>query len=349
MLSNADLSELLARAAEIEEGHRQRALRRAARAALTWPEEAMVLVEADRSLTEFPGVGPWVARTIHSWLESPPEMPEPPEIRRGFLTRSTVRAVLDANADWRSELRADLQMHTTYSDGRVGIREMVEACTQYGYEHVAITDHSKGLPIAHGMDESRLAMQGREIDLLNNELQGAGLGIRALRSIEMNLSPQGEGDMDAGALAKLDLVLGAFHSKLRTVEDQTGRYLAALHNPTVHVLAHPRGRKFNRREGLRCDWPRVFAAAAELDVALETDAYPDRQDLNVELLTLAREAGVRISIGTDAHNPDELQFMEFGLAAAILAGISRNRILNFLPREELQTWARETSDRRGGR
>jgi histidinol phosphatase-like PHP family hydrolase len=349
MLTNADLSELLARSSEVEEGHRQRALRRAARHALTWPEEALALVEADRSLTEFPGVGPWVARTILSWLESQPETPEPPEVRRGFRTLSEVRRVLDANPDRRPALRADLQMHTTYSDGKVGIREMVDTCATYGYEHVAITDHSKGLPIAHGMDESRLAAQGKEIDLLNEDLQAAGAGIWVLRSIEMNLSPQGEGDMDPAALGALDLVLGAFHSKLRTVEDQTDRYLAALHNPTVHVLAHPRGRKFNLREGLRCDWSRVFATAADLDVALETDSYPDRQDLNVELLTVARDAGVRISIGTDAHNPDELRFMEFGLAAVIQAGISRDRVLNFLPREQLQAWARETSGRRGGR
>ena len=349
MLTNADLAELLARSSETEEGHRQRALRRAARAALTWAEEAIALTDGDRSLTEFPGVGRWLAHTITSWLEKPPDIPEPVETRRGFLTLTEVRSTVDAHPEWRSGLRADLQMHTTHSDGSVGVREMVEACSALGYEHVAITDHSKGLKIARGMDEERLTRQGREIDLLNEELSAAGSRIRALRAIEMNLSPEGEGDMDPVALAKLDLVLGAFHSKLRTTEDQTERYLAALRNPTVHVLAHPRGRKFNRREGLRADWPRVFAAARELDVALEIDAYPDRQDLNVELLRLAGDAGVRISIGTDAHHPEELRFMEFGLAAAIQAGIPRDRILNVLPSDQLRTWARETSGRRGGR
>jgi DNA polymerase (family 10) len=349
VLTNADLAELLARSSEQEEGHRQRALRRAARAALTWPEEAIDVVEEDRSLTEFPGVGPWLARTITSWLETPPEIPEPPEVRRGFLTRTEVRSTLNAHPEWRSELRADLQMHTTHSDGSVGVREMLEACSSIGYEHVAITDHSKGLKIARGMDETRLLLQGQEIDLLNEELRASGSGIQALRSIEMNLSPQGEGDMDPAALAELDLVLGAFHSKLRTTEDQTERYLAAVQNPTVHILAHPRGRKFNLRRGLRADWPRVFAAAAELDVALEIDAYPDRQDLNVELLRFARDAGVRISIGTDAHHPDELRFMEFGVAAAIQAGIPRDRILNMLPMDQLRTWALETTGRRGGR
>jgi histidinol phosphatase-like PHP family hydrolase len=346
VLTNADLAELLARSVEDQEGHRQRALRRAARAALTWPEEAVVVLEEERSLTEFTSVGPWLAHTIASWLENPPEVPEAPEVRRGFLTFSEVRSTLDAHQEWRSTLRADLQMHTTYSDGSVGVREMLEASSGYGYEYVAITDHSKGLKIARGMDESRLAQQGREIEQANEELRAAHFGIQALRSIEMNLSPRGEGDMEPEALAALDLVLGAFHSELRTVEDQTPRYLAALRNPTVHVLAHPRGRKFNLREGLRSDWPRVFAAAAELDVALEIDSYPDRQDLNVELLTLAREAGVWLSIGTDAHHPDELQFMDFGLAAAIRAGITPDRILNFLPREQLQSWARKSSGSR---
>lgn len=107
-----------------------------------------------------------------------------------------VRSTLDAHPEWRTGLRADLQMHTTHSDGSVGVREMVEACSGIGHEHVAITDHSKGLKIARGMDEARLARQGREIDLLNEELGAAGVGIRALRAIEMNLSPGGEGDMD---------------------------------------------------------------------------------------------------------------------------------------------------------
>jgi hypothetical protein len=156
VVSNAVLAELLARSAEEEVGHRQRALRRAARAALVWPEEAVVLLEGGRSLTEFPGVGPWLARAITSWLENPPEVPEPPEVRRGFLTLSEVRSVLSDHTDWRSALRADLQMHTTYSDGSVGVRDMVEASAAHGYEHVAITDHSKGLKIARGSANRRL-------------------------------------------------------------------------------------------------------------------------------------------------------------------------------------------------
>jgi histidinol phosphatase-like PHP family hydrolase len=147
--------------------------------------------------------------------------------------------------------------------------------------------------------------------------------------------------MDPGALARLDLVLGAFHSKLRVTEDQTDRYLAAVRNPDVNVLAHPRGRRFNVRPGLSADWARVFDQAARLDKAVEIDGFPDRQDLDVELLRLARDHGVRISIGTDAHSVSELGHMEFGLAAAALAGIERERILNYLPVGDVLAWARE--------
>jgi histidinol phosphatase-like PHP family hydrolase len=135
-------------------------------------------------------------------------------------------------------------------------------------------------------------------------------------------------------------VLGAFHSKLRIMDDQTDRYIGALRNPTVTTLAHPRGRRFDVRLGLQAEWPRVVEEAAAQDKALEIDAHPDRQDLNVELLELAREAGCRISIGTDAHSVGELRFMELGLAAAIRAGIARDRILNFQPVEDVLEWSR---------
>jgi DNA polymerase (family 10) len=339
-ITNRDLAELLARAAEDEVGHRQQALLTASRrAAFSWPEEAAAVAAEGRSLTELQSVGPWVARIVGGWLEDPPEPPEPPELRRGFLTLAEVRSTLAANPEWRADLLGDLQMHTTYSDGRATLREMVEAADGYGYAYVAITDHSQGLKIARGMDEAKLAVEAEDVRRVNEELAASGRRLHVLHSIEMNLSPEGEGDMDPDALARLDVVLAAFHSKLRVAEDQTERYLAGLRNPTVNTLAHPRGRRFGVRLGLHADWPKVFEVAAELDKAVEIDAHLDRQDLNVELLQLAREAGVRISIGTDAHRTSELASMEFGLAAAILAGIPRERILNFQPREEVLAWA----------
>jgi DNA polymerase (family 10) len=346
VLTNRELSELLRRAADEETGHRRQALQRAARMAYYWPEEAAELAGASRSLTELRSVGPWLARVIQGWLEDPPELfaPDPTGLREDFLTLAEARSTLAGHPEWPASLRADLQMHTTYTDGKSDLRTMVGAALTLGYGHVLITDHSKDLPIANGMDEERLAEQGRDIDALNEELAAAGEGLVVLKGIEMNLSPEGEGDMDPEALARLDLVLGAFHSKLRLREDQTERYLAALANRTVHVLAHPRGRMFNFRLGLSADWPRVFAAAEESGTALEIDAFPVRQDLNVELLRVASGFDVVFSIGTDAHRPAELAHMEFGLAAAIRAGIDRDRILDFWPIERLLAWAGRGTD-----
>jgi DNA polymerase (family 10) len=344
-LSNGQLAELLARGAEEEPAgtNRHKALVRASRAALYWPEEAHALVEAGLPLTELPTVGPWLVGVIGTWLTSddPPEVPEPPEVRRGFLTFAEVRQTTAQHPDWRAALRSDLQMHTTYSDGRASLREMAMACAEeHRYRHILITDHSKGLPIAHGMDEARLAVEVEDIAQVNREMDAAGIRLRVLRGLEMNLSPEGEGDMERASLRTLDVVLGAFHSKLRLTDDQTDRYLAALRNPDFHVMAHPRGRRWGVRVGLRADWTKVFEEAVAQGKAMEIDGHPDRQDLDVELLGLAREAGVWISVGTDAHHPRELANMEFGLAAAIRAGIPRSRILNFMDTDDLLAWAR---------
>jgi histidinol phosphatase-like PHP family hydrolase len=213
---------------------------------------------------------------------------------------------------------------------------MAEAANGRSYEYIGITDHSKGLKIAGGIDEKALARQGKEIASVNAAMRGTGVTV--LRSIEMNLNPRGEGDMDPVALARLDIVLGAFHSALRTKEDQTKRYLAAIRNPDIQILGHPRGRIYNFRLGLKADWSRVFATAAKLDKAVEIDSYPDRQDLNLALLKIARKEGVRISLGTDAHHPHQLEFIELGLAAALKARIPADRIVNFMELSDLRAW-----------
>jgi histidinol phosphatase-like PHP family hydrolase len=339
-LTNADLAELFALAGENEEGHRARALRRASRAAMQWPEEAASVAERG-GLTKLRAVGPWVARIIETWLEDPPDVPAPPRSRRGFLTTAQVGALVDGHPEWRDVFASDLQMHTTWSDGRASLEVMADRASAEGRRCVAVTDHSQGLPIARGMDEPTLLRQGEEIDDLNRRLRAAGKDPVLLRSIEMNLTPDGEGDMDPEVLAGLDLVLGAFHSHLRVTDDQTDRYLAAVRNPTVHVLAHPQGRRWNARDGLQADWPRVFDAAAEAGTAVEIDAFPDRQDLDVSLVEVARETGVWISIGTDAHVPDELANLRFGVATAIAGRFPRDRILNTLTPDRIRAWARD--------
>ena len=346
-LSNGDLAELLWRAGDEETAHRRRALRRAAGAARFWSEEVGDLAGAERSLTELHAVGPWVAAMIQGWLDAPPDLPEPDETRSGFLTMAEARRVLDGEPDWERTPHADLQVHTTDSDGRLPLPEMAAFARELGRPFIAITDHSKSLTIANGMDEERLADQIVRIGEVNAELASSGDPFRVLRSIEMDVFPDGTCDMEPEALAPLDLVLGAFHSKLRMREDQTERYLAALRDPSVHVLAHPQARMYGRRAGLRADWARVFAEAAERGKAVELDATPARQDLSVELARIAMTEGVQwFSIGSDAHSSFELQFLPFGLATASLAGIQRERILNYRTFDEVVAWATELGTRR---
>ena len=337
MLQNAVIGELLCVAAdEPDRSYQQRrALRRAGRAAFRWPMEAADLLTAERSLTELRFVGPWVARLISDWLLSPPPIPFPPAIRRHFMSRTDCDRILGRKPT-EMNARGDLQTHTSGSDGTATVGDMAVAAMERGLEYLAITDHSKGLPVAHGMNESELGRQGDEIRRLNTEL--GKKGFRLLRAVEMNLSPRGEGDLDAHFLAGLDLVLGAFHSRLRIAEDQTDRYLAALSNPCIHILAHPRGRIYNFRLGLRADWGRVFEYARDHDRAIEIDGYPDRQDLDVELLRMARDAGTLISFGSDAHAPNQLAFLDFSIAGACEAGIPASRILNCWTVDQLLAW-----------
>jgi len=339
-VDNASLAELLAATGQRAGGHLQRALNRAARLAFIWTEEAAILFEQNRSLTELPGIGPYLARQLTEWISLCPAVPDPPETRRGFLTLAKARRILDRHASWLQEVKGDLQMHTTWSDGMAGIADMAEAGKIRGYEYVAITDHSRGLKIAGGMDELKLRKQLQEINQVNNQSESPHCKSQVLRSLEMNLDPSGAGDMSRQALSELDLVLGSFHSALRRTEDQTNRYLAAIENPTIHILGHPRGRIYNFRSGLKADWYRVFDLATQFNKAVEIDGSPDRQDLDVNLLRIARDTGTWISLGTDAHQPQQLVFMELALAAAIEAGIPRDRILNFLSLRDLLAWVR---------
>jgi histidinol phosphatase-like PHP family hydrolase len=346
VLSNTDVAELLARQAERESGILSRAFRRAARSAFLWSEEVAQVAAQNRSLTELRSIGPFIEKRIRGWLDKPPQSSKTiPEIRRDFISLAEARRLLALRPSWSKKLRGDLQMHTRWSDGSGTIAEMADAAKERSYSYIAITDHSKGLKIAGGIDEPTLRKQGLEIAKINTLTSKLGGTLIVLRSVEMNLNPHGEGDMSPASLSSLDLVLGSFHSSLRIIEDRTERYLAALRNPHIQILGHPRGRIYNYRLGLRADWPRVFAEATILDKALEIDCYPDRQDLNVDLLKIARKQGTRISLGTDAHHPWQLEFIELGLAAALRAKIPAERIINCMPTLGLKTWVRQIRNR----
>jgi histidinol phosphatase-like PHP family hydrolase len=347
-LTNSEIAELLAREAETARMPAQKALRRASRRALFWDEEAASVFAQGRPLTELTAVGPYLQKLIAGWLESPPaDISEQPPIRRGFLTLTTARAILARNPKWLRDINGDLQMHSVWSDGEGTIEQMAEAAVARGYRYIAITDHAKGLKIAGGIDEEQIRQQALEIAAVNERHRHDQIKFSILRSVELNLNPRGEGDLDERCLSELDLVLGCFHSSLRTKEDQTERYLAALRNPAVHILGHPRGRIYNFRLGLTADWRKVFDLAAELNKAVEIDAYPDRQDLNIELLRIAKAAGCRISLGTDSHGPSQLDFMSYAAAAALEAEIPRERILNFMAADEILAWSGSLRERSG--
>ena len=334
-ITNQLIAELLARRGDETDGPRQRAYRRSSAAAFVWPEEAAEVLAQGRPLTELRSVGDRLAARIEGWITDPPEVPEPPPSRRGFLTLSRVAPALEGAPEWR-DLRGDLQMHTVYSDGAETVATMAEECSKRGYEYIAITDHSGGQRIPVGMTDEEIAAQAQEIDAVNRE---AG-GIRLLKSIEMNLRPDGSGALDASELQRFEIVVGSFHMQLRSTEDETHRYVAALRNPCVDIIGHPRARMFNRRGGLNAEWDKVFDEALAHDKALEINSNPARQDLQLELLQLASEKGIRLAIGTDSHSIPELDWVVFSLGSAIMAGVRREQIVNFLSVDELLEWRR---------
>jgi histidinol phosphatase-like PHP family hydrolase len=332
-VTNQQIAELLARRAEETDGPRQRAYRRSSAAAFIWPEEAADLHSEGRSLTELHYVGDRLAARIAGWIEDPPELVEAPPERDGFITLTQARAALEGAPEWRTEIRGDLQMHTVYSDGVSTVAEMTEAAAERGHEYVAITDHSLGQRVPKGVGEEDLARQAKEIQAVND----AG-GIRALRSIEMNLTPDGEGAIPVDELGRFELVVGSFHSQLRAEEPQTDRYVNAVRRSGLDIMGHPRGRMFSRRGGLWAEWDDVFDAALEVNAAFEINANPARQDLQIKLLQVAKEKGLLLSIGTDSHSIAELDFLVFSLGAAIIAGVDRERVINYRSVDDLLEW-----------
>ena len=177
------------------------------------------------------------------------------------------------------DYRGDLQMHSTYSDGSQTLEVIFETGMARGYEYSAVTDHSYGLPIAHGVSMARLAEQHREIDRLNAKYAGR---FRLIKGIEANILADGTVDMTPAERRQLEIVVAAPHSALRSGVDQTRRMLTAVRTPGVHILGHPRGRKYGVRPGLKVDWDRIFEAAARATVAVEIDGDPRRQDIDHE-------------------------------------------------------------------
>ena len=233
----------------------------------------------------------------------------------------------------QEDLRGDLHSHTTATDGRSGLHEMAEAARERGYEYLAVTDHSRRLRVARGLDERRLREQMEEIDRLNEELEG----ITLLKGAEVDILEDGSLDLPDGVLEELDVVVCSVHHKLRLPErEQTRRVLRALENPNVNILAHPTGRLIGRREPYELDVERVMEAARERGCVLELNSNPERLDLNDAHCKLAKEMGVKIAVSTDAHSADELANIRCGVGQARRGWLEREDVVNTRPLGELR-------------
>ena len=239
-LGNATISEWCARKAEQVSGHLQQAFRRAARKALLWPEEAHELVSAGRSLSELDGVGLFLAHQIQKSIDKPLDTSDRPPIRQEFLALTQARKVLSRHPSLRGTILGDLHMHTAWSDGSATVAEMAHAAVERGYGYVAITDHTKGLRFANGLDEQRLIEQRHEIDATNRKLAEGGANLRILSSAEVNLFPTWRTGPVIGSTRRAGSRARLFSLSSSTYRSQTERYVKALRNRSVHILGHPK-------------------------------------------------------------------------------------------------------------
>ncbi len=237
-----------------------------------------------------------------------------------------------------SDIKGDLHVHSDWSDGHDSITELAEATKTLGYEYLAITDHSAGRGIAHGLNEERLRQQIAESRRLNQQLNG----IQLLTGCEVDIRADGSIDLPDSLLNELDIVIAAVHSAMGQSEEQmTRRVLGAIENPCIDVIAHPTCRLLSEREPVAIDMEAVFQAALKYNKALEINAMPYRMDLKDTHVFRARELGVKLIMGTDAHSSAQLSFVKFGVGMARRGWCEPKHILNTRPLKELLAFLRQ--------
>ncbi|WP_068674572.1 DNA polymerase/3'-5' exonuclease PolX [Oceanobacillus sp. Castelsardo] len=230
------------------------------------------------------------------------------------------------------DIKGDLHMHTTYSDGAQSLEEMVNQVRNKGYSYIAITDHSKYLRVANGLDENRLRKQREEISKLNEKYDD----IHIFAGVEMDILPDGSLDFSDDFLKEMDFVIGAIHSSFNQSEEQImDRLFAALENPYVSLIAHPTGRLIGRRNGYKVDVNRLIEKAKETNTALEINANPNRLDLSAKWARQAQEAGVLLAINTDAHSYHMLEHMKYGVGTARKGWICKDTVINTWDQDKL--------------
>ncbi|HYV61146.1 MAG TPA: DNA polymerase/3'-5' exonuclease PolX [Bryobacteraceae bacterium] len=257
----------------------------------------------------------------------------PPELRENQGEIEAAEAGTLPKLVELGDIRGDLHMHTRESDGRATLEEMAEAARAQGYEYIAITDHSKALAMANGLDEKRavaFAHQVREMD--HREKEKGGLGIRVFSGLECDIRRDGAMDLEDSALGELDFVIGSVHSYMNLeAAEMTDRLLRALECPHLRVLGHPTGRILLNRDAYPFDFEAVAAVAARRQIYLEINASPERLDLTASLVRAAKARGAKFVISTDAHHPKHLANMRYGVLMARRGWLERGDILNTLP------------------
>jgi len=238
-----------------------------------------------------------------------------------------------------SEIKGDLHVHSKWSDGTSSIEEIAQAAQKRGYQYVAICDHSKSLKIAHGLDESRLLKQIEEIDRINEKLKG----FQILKGTEVDILSDGKLDFSEKILEKLDLAVAAIHSGFKQDKGKmTKRIIQALENPHIHVLAHPSGRLLGARDPYEVEMDELMESAKKYGKALEINAYFERLDLDDIHCRKAKEMGIRVGIGTDAHHLDQMWMMSLGAAVARRGWLETKDVLNTLSLKEILQWCHQT-------
>jgi DNA polymerase (family 10) len=256
----------------------------------------------------------------------------PPEMRenRGEIElaqKSKIPRVLEYGS-----LKGDLQVHTDRSDGKATMKEMALAAKEFGLDYIAITDHTKSLGLAGGLDEEELLDNARRAKELSDSIEG----MRILSSAEVNIMKDGSLDISDSVLDRLDIVGAAIHSNFSLpVEAQTERLVKAARNPSVDIIFHPTGRLINKREGYPVDIEKLIDVALETGTALEIDAHYDRLDLKDEYVRMAVRKGVKITIDSDAHHPVHFAYLMFGIGQARRGWATADDVLNTLPAKDL--------------
>ncbi|HEY6385074.1 MAG TPA: DNA polymerase/3'-5' exonuclease PolX [Candidatus Acidoferrum sp.] len=255
----------------------------------------------------------------------------PPELRENTGEIAAAEAHKLPHLIELKDMKGDLQMHTTASDGKNSIEEMAEAARKLGHQYIAITDHSQAVTVANGLDEKRMAAHIKEI----HKARDKGLGIRVLAGAEVDIMKDGSLDYSDELLAQLDVVVCSIHSYFNLDRAaMTGRMLAAIENPYTQIIAHPTGRLLLRRDPFDYDMDKILEACAKHGVAMECNSYPDRLDLKDVYLRMCKDRGVKVVISTDSHNAGNLAFIRYGVTMARRGWLEKKDVINTLPTEQ---------------